>query len=418
MDLNHLKIYISDPLYNNSIYIILSRLLNIGGGFIFWVIAAKLYKVEDVGLATVLISSVTTILLVSILGFDSSLIRFIHSEHKGYNFNTALTISTISSIILGAIYVLLINYISPNLYFLRSPLYGSVFIFFVAINSIFLITGTAFKAIRRSDYFFYQNILLNLRIPLLFIFLLLGNFGIFSAFGFATLVSSLFSVMYLKKFFYVGSKISTQFLRSSLDFSFANYISNIFNTLPTLIFPLLIFNLLGSQETGIFSIAFSIGNLPLIVSDALGTSLFVEGSHGKNLSENISKSLLLIYLLLIPTILFICIFSNYILGFYGKEYVEASSTLRIMAVSCLFIPVYSLYVPIQNVKMKLKSVIKVNFYRFVILMILSYVFIFKFGVIGIGYAWLITHGFLLVGIGVSVLRDYGYYKVLLNKFTT
>ena len=73
-----LKQYLADPLYKNSFFLVLSRVINVACGFFFWMIAARLYSVEDVGLATALISSLGLVILFSRFGFDFSLIRFFH----------------------------------------------------------------------------------------------------------------------------------------------------------------------------------------------------------------------------------------------------------------------------------------------------------------------------------------------------
>jgi len=62
------------PLYKNSFLIMLSSIINAGFGFFFWVFAARLYSAEDVG--------ITSIILLSRLGSDFSLIRFFRTEIK------------------------------------------------------------------------------------------------------------------------------------------------------------------------------------------------------------------------------------------------------------------------------------------------------------------------------------------------
>ncbi len=39
---------LKDPLYKNSIFLMLSSVTGAGTGFVFWVIAARLYSSEDV----------------------------------------------------------------------------------------------------------------------------------------------------------------------------------------------------------------------------------------------------------------------------------------------------------------------------------------------------------------------------------
>ena len=180
--------------------------------------------------------------------------------------------------------------------------------------------------------------------------------------------------------------------------------SSILRAMPTLILPILIMNKLGEAEAARYFIAFAIGNLVLIIPDALSTSLFVEGSHGKSLRKNVMKAGVTIFTFLVPAVLVIVFFGKFLLGFVGEDYVAAYELLRLLALSSFFVVVYSLFIPIQNVRMKVGTIIKLNFIRFILLLGLSYVYILKFGIVGVGYAWMSTYGILSVGIIVMVKR--------------
>jgi len=56
---------LSDPLYRNSLFMAFTSVFNAGCGFFFWMIAARLYTVEQVGLATALISALGLVVLLS-----------------------------------------------------------------------------------------------------------------------------------------------------------------------------------------------------------------------------------------------------------------------------------------------------------------------------------------------------------------
>jgi len=62
---------LKDPLYKNSIFLMLSSITGAGTGFVFWVIAARFYSAEDVGLASAVIAAMGLINLfwVSLIGF-------------------------------------------------------------------------------------------------------------------------------------------------------------------------------------------------------------------------------------------------------------------------------------------------------------------------------------------------------------
>jgi len=53
-----LKKFLSLPLIRNALYLTLAFFTGIGSGLIFWILAARFYPVEDVGLASSLISLV------------------------------------------------------------------------------------------------------------------------------------------------------------------------------------------------------------------------------------------------------------------------------------------------------------------------------------------------------------------------
>jgi len=361
-------------------------------------LAARFYSIEDVGLATALISSLGLVILFSRFGFDFSLIRFLPISNKSKVFDTCLIITTVSSFIVGIVYISSIKFFSPSLSFLQNPIYAIIFLGFALMNSITSTTGNAFIASRKAEQRFIQNIFLALRIPLLIPLVLFGCFGIFGSCGLAYLFAALFALLFLRKFIEVSFKIDKNFIKESFRFSSGNYISNIFVAVPTLILPIMILNMLGEAEAAKYYIAFAIGNLVLIVPAALSTSLFVEGSHGESLRKNAIKAGLGIYAFLIPAVILLCFFGNFLLGLFGKDYIEAFQLLRLLALSSLFVAVYSLFIPIQNVRMKVKSIVKLNFVRFSLLFGLSYIFILKFGIIGVGYAWIITYGVLSLGI--------------------
>ena len=71
-----LKKHLSDPLFKNAYFLMFSSLTSAGSGF-FWVIAARFYSTANIGLASAIISAMGLISMLSLLGFDISLVRFL-----------------------------------------------------------------------------------------------------------------------------------------------------------------------------------------------------------------------------------------------------------------------------------------------------------------------------------------------------
>lgn len=383
-----------NPLYKSSFFITFSRFLNAGIGFIFWIVAAKLYSVEDVGIATNLIASMGIIMSFSKFGFDFSLIRYINIIEKEKVVNTSLSVTMIASFIIGIIYLIGINY-SSDLNIIGSNFMNlGFFLIFAMMETIVVIIGVALTAIRKADYYFIQNFVLAIRVPLLIPLAFLGSFGIFGSVGLAFMFAGLASILYINKTIKIDFKIDKKFIKESFMFSGGNYISNVFSTVPSLILPILVLNLLGEAEAAKYYIAFAIGNLVLIIPTALSTSLFVEGSHGEDLRKNVLITGLALYSLLIPCVIFIYYSGGYFLSLIGKEYVESIELLRILALSSLLVAMNNIFIAIHNIKMRVERNVILNLILFLLLPSLSYFFILKFGIVGIGYAWIVTYGII------------------------
>ena len=89
-------------LYRNSIFLIASTFFGAGTGFIFWIIAARLYSTEDFGLASAMISAIGLISSLSVLGLNIGLIRFL-SEIKDRSslISTCMIVVTVVSLLLS-----------------------------------------------------------------------------------------------------------------------------------------------------------------------------------------------------------------------------------------------------------------------------------------------------------------------------
>jgi O-antigen/teichoic acid export membrane protein len=395
-----------DPLYRNSFFMAFSSVFNAGCGFFFWVIAARLYTIEQVGLATALISSLGLVVLFSWLGLDSSIIRFLPLKDKGRVIGTSLTVTTVACITFGVTYILLTEILAPSMLFLREPGYALTFLLIGAVNLVALVTGVAFVADRKADHYFFQNLFMALRIPALVPLAFLGVFGIFGSVGLGYLVASCYCVVTLQRGIgVIRPQVDLDFIRSSFRFSIWNYISSILFTAPTLIIPIMVLNMLGEAEAAKYYIAFAIGNMVLIIPGSLGTSLFVEGSHGEGLKRSAIRAGVTSLLFLVPAVLVLLLIGDRLLGLLKGGYVEAFDLLRIIALSSFPVAAYSLFIPIQNVMMRVESIVKLNALRCALLLGLSYVLIQRYGIVGTGYAWMTTNGIIALGIGLIVWRE-------------
>jgi O-antigen/teichoic acid export membrane protein len=387
---NHLK----DPLYKNSVIILITMVLSGLFGFIFWIIAAKFYNPDNVGISTALISVVSLISVLSYMGLDQSIIRFFPDGNKLKILTTSTIVITISTIIFGIIFVAGINIWSPKLVIIQDYLLP----FFISLIAFSLTqpTAQAFIALRESKYYFYQNIVLGSRVVLIFL-PFLGKMGIFLSFGISSVIAIIFSFYFIYKFKlekinhegYLS--IDWDYIRESFKFSAGNYFFVILFTLPAYILPIMVLNVLGSEQTAYYYIAYTIGSMLFMISAAFGLSLFVEGSHGESMRKNTLKSSFAIFLVLTPIAAILYLFGDYFLGLIGTSYINGYDLLKTIVVSSFFYAICMIFFSVRRVQKNMGDLILISSIIFFLLLGLSYPLMIKFGIIGVGYASIITY---------------------------
>jgi O-antigen/teichoic acid export membrane protein len=397
----------NEPLFRNAFFIFLSRVFNAAIiGFLFWKFAANYYPPEEVGLGAALLASLTIIMAISLLGFDTSIIRFIKKRDKDKLFNNCFWITAISSVIVCIFYLATIGTFAPSLLFIQDFAY--IFTVFAVFESILMITGRAYISQQKGEYFFFQTIILAIRVPLVIYFVNLGSLGILLAVGMAYMFAVIFSLIIIRKIFNFRFEIDPVFIKEIFPFSFMNYIGNLLNLLPMLIMPILILNLLNAEESARYFITYAIAGLILIIPDAISLSFFVEGSRGKNLKQSMVYSLISIYVVLVPLVISIFYFGDELLNLFGESYVQAYGLLKIFALSSFFVAIFNLFIPLQNIRLHVNNVVIFNFFRFALLLSLSYILIQYFGIMGVGFAWLLTYLILVMGIFIVEIRYLNY----------
>ena len=114
---------------------------------------------------TALISSLSLVILVSRFGLGQSLIRFFPERDKGKVFGTSVIITTLFAVLFGVIFIAGIEVWAPGLHQLKQ--YVFPYLLFLAASSVTLLTGNAFIALRKTEYYLLQSLLMGSRIVFL-----------------------------------------------------------------------------------------------------------------------------------------------------------------------------------------------------------------------------------------------------------
>ncbi|WP_048147032.1 lipopolysaccharide biosynthesis protein [Pyrococcus abyssi] len=389
--------------YRESIYISASTVMNATAGFIFWNIATNLYSLPEVGIASTLVSAMNLIVMVSFLGLNFSLIRF-YPRYREKTIGTTIIVTLIASVIFSTMYLLIVGN-SESFRGVFSTKLLAIFVFFSMIGTTYNVLFTYGIAKKRAKHSFILSIFFSLRFLFLVFLISFGALGIVTAFGLGLTLGVIYGLIALDD---IKLGLDFEYLKISFKFSLTNYIAHLANITPKYIMPTIVLAMLGKEDAAYLYIAFAVGDLILFVPNAINTSLFVEGSHGvEYFRKTLRKAMIFAYLYLVLATVFIWLFGGYVLRFFGEKYINSLPLLKLIILGGFSAVLVDFFTTILNIKSKLNKVLIINLSRAVLFLLLSYLLIQKFGILGVGIGWNI--GNAIVALKIILFERHRYF---------
>ncbi|MDO8741958.1 MAG: lipopolysaccharide biosynthesis protein [bacterium] len=392
--------FLNDSLFRNSIYLMLTTGVMGVFGFFFWLICTHIFTPEEIGIGTTLISVLTFISFISLLGFNSTFIGLLpKSQNRNDEINTGLILVISTAILTAAVYIFLIPHLTPKLGMIYEKFwYPAVFILMAALISVNSLTDSIFIAYRSAHYNLLSDgfITSGTKLILPIVFASIGAYGVFLASSLATATGMLASIIFLFKKFDFKPKlvIDTGILKKVFQYSFANYTANLINIVPTFVLPIIIINYLSAAAAAYYYLAFMLSNLLYTVSGSISQSLFAEGSHAENtLRILIKRSLVTLTVLLIPASIGLAILGPIVLNFFGKSYgAGGADVIFILAITAPAVAAYNLGTVILRIRHQMYSLNVVSAVYAITISILTLLWV-NMGLTWIAIAWAIGNFF-------------------------
>ncbi len=393
-----LKQHFRDPLHKNAYYLMSTTAITSLLGFVFWMVVAKLYDPADVGLASASIAAIGLLASFSNLGLGFGLIRFLPSarEKAARMINSCFSFSGLVSVLVAFVFLGGLDFWSPALLFIREhPILLSAFVIFTMVFTISPLLDQTFIAERSAKFVFVKNAAAgSIKIPILVVFsAFFGAFGILASVGLslaiATVVATFWFLPKAEQGYRPFPSLQKEVIHDMVHYSLGNYIAQFLWMAPSLIFPLMVVNVLGTEATAHFYIAWMIAGPVIMIPNAISMSLFAEGSHNeKELLQNTRRSLCLAILLLLPAVLFIFVLGGKLLLFFGETYShDATILLWILAISAFPLSINYLYLSFCRVRKNIKGLITISAIASCLALGLSYPLMIRVGILGVGIGW-------------------------------
>lgn len=409
-----IKSFYQSSFYRNATYIMLGLGVKSILGLAFWVVVARLYSDDDVGLGSALLSVAESLTFVGTLGLGFGIIRFLpQSREKIRLLNSSFTLAAIVATVAALIFLAGLSLWSPKLMLVsENPVFFIAFVVFVALATIAQVMTQVFIAFRRSGYNLAYHLVVNISklIMAAGLSVVFKVFGIFASWGIATSVSLVvFLLVFLPQLlprYRPAPSLGGQASKEMMRFSFANYLSQILWGLPQWILPLMIISVISEEANAYFFMSWTMAGFLLIISTGSSMSLFAEGSHiEERLSDELKKSLKLTILLLLPAILVMTLLGDKLLLLFGEEYsTEGASLLWLLAPASIPASLNFLYLGVARVEKKLKTIVLLTGIIALGTLIPGYLLLSHLDIFGAGVGWLATQTAVALVISPKLIK--------------
>ena len=401
----------SDSLLRNSIYIMGTTAATSLIGYVYWIIAAHIYSVHDVGLASALISIMTLTSVLANLGIGSTLVQMLPRRERGYawslTLNAGLATGALASLLAGSIVIVALPLVSHQFAIVgRQAAFAFVLIAGVPLLTSATLLDQAFVAERAANNMLLRNAAYALlKLSLMVLLAQLGTLGIFSSVVLAVAVTliggRLLLLPRLRRAYRLAVRGIAGQVRTMLSSLVWHHFINIGGMAPSFLLPVLVTVRLSAADNAYYYTTSMLGAVFFTISTAVATSLFAEGSHARDhVQRKVRASAVITAILLAPTLVACYLGGRYILLLFGPNYARHGLLLlRILIIAAVPDAITNMYVSVLRVQKRLRRAALLNLGMAALTLAFAWILLPMLGILGVAWAFLIaqTAGSLVAG---------------------
>jgi O-antigen/teichoic acid export membrane protein len=404
------------PLTRNGYALVASTAVTSVLGLVFWVLAARFYPAEQIGLGSVLISTMVTLSSASQLNFGNVLNRFVPvaGARAGRLILIAYGSAAAAAVAISGGFLLVAGLLMPGLAFLTGdPVLSFVFAVAVMTWSIFALQDSALAALRKAVWIPLENTLYSIaKIVLLVIF---AGFSTVGLSIFASWILPLLAIVAAMNLFIFAvvlkrdrppaSTHADLSPRAMARFFGWDYVGGLAMTAAMGIAPLLVLSNGGLTASANYHLAWTITYSLYLIGRSMGISLLAESSADPHRAPSLAADAVVHTMLpLVAAALGIALGAPLLMAIFGPTYVEEGTTLlRVLALSSIPWGLVTIFLAIARARGWMLAIVVTQAATLGLLLCLGTFLLTLTGPLGIGVAWLATHTLVAMGIAAAAV---------------
>jgi len=410
---SHLRI----PLFRNGYALIVSSAATSGLGLVYWVLAARYYPAEIVGLGSAALSAMLLLSGIAQLSLNSVLVRFVPLAGRAtprlviYSY----LISAAMAAVISFIFILGLDVWAPALRFIGASAGWQIsFVLATVVWCIFALQDSVLTGLRQAVWIPLENTTFAV-VKIVLLVALAGSLqsvGIFASWNVPVLLS-LLPINLL-----IFTRLIPRYIRATGEqaaplapgviarFIGGNYLGSLFFLASTTLLPVIVANLLGASANAYFYPPWMIVTALQLVASNMSTSLTVEVAFDQSKLRAYSQRVLIQTVrLVVPIVIVVLMGAPLVLQVFGTNYAtEGSALLRWLALGVLPNILVALFVSLARVQNRSGVIMIVQGALSVLTLGLSYLLLPIFGITGVGMAWLASQAIVALFLLPTLLR--------------
>jgi O-antigen/teichoic acid export membrane protein len=408
-----------DSLLRNSVFIMATTIVNSGFGFFFWLVAARLFNAQAVGLTAALTSAATLVTLLSTQGVGGTLVHSLAGRTNtpvwSVTFWTGMATALMGAATLGAVAIFVLPRVGFDV--LNSTTYSVAF----GLGTITMTAGTVldyvFVSERAAGNMLARNAFVSaaklLAVVLVTVVAGAGARDLLGAWASAYVVGLGCAGILLRRRVQVRRPprpsvmlATAKRLRTLLA---GHQLIGIGAAVLPYILPLVVTARLSTSANAYFYTTWMTSGIFLIISPALSQALFAEGAHRpEDLAVQARSALASIGAILLPCIVGVFILGGVLLSAFGPNYqAHATGLLRIVLIASIPDAITNVYVAVLRVQGRLAVAATLNLGMGIGIVAGTWALLPGLGIVAAGWAFLAMQIVGCVFVLVDVLRRRG-----------
>jgi len=390
------------PRFWNSIALILGRMASSGLGFLTWIVTARLYAADQVGIASGVVAAMMLCVQLALVGINSAFInKYPHYiRNPARLVNTSLNILVVSSLTGAGLFVLLASSFFKELNIVAESLsFILLFLGITLFGTLNVLMDHVSITIRRNDQVFLRNVLFGI-VTIGAVWILPSLNGswdsksIITAWNLAGISACTLGYLQLRKSvpdYGYRLEVDAAMGKGLIRMGFPNFLLTISERTPNWVLPIIVTELLSPTQNAHWYTVWMIAWVVFIVPISIGQNLFAEVSRKPDQLTNAVRHGLRTSLILGSlAAAFVILLPQLLLSLLGKTYVLAGTLpLRILVLAVFPVSFIQAYYEICRGTQRLGEAIATGFISGTVGIGLAAVAGIHYGLPGMASAWLV-----------------------------